>query len=300
MNRPPPSLRNRTGSAPRYCWGRPKRREHRAGLTRGAAVAALAWGAAVAAPGEAPVDLGRPGEVVADEQVQVAVAVGVEEGGAGRPVLVGPRHSGRRRHVLEAAAPIVEQVVRSDGGDVEVGPAVAVVVAHRHALPVDREVEAGGRGHVMEPAGAVVGEQRQARSRSRSRPLRPLVPRPVGGAHEQQVGVAVPVVVEDRHPAAHGLGQELLAVGAVVVDEGDARGRGDVGEGQGGWRRDARPGATRRGRGADGTGAHPRVKGEPGDRRSPNQSAGRHGAPPPAGASPSVRGRTRRRAGRVR
>ena len=42
------------------------------------------------------VDLGRPGDVVADEQIEIAVVVDVEERGAGQPA-VGPLGVGRRR-----------------------------------------------------------------------------------------------------------------------------------------------------------------------------------------------------------
>ena len=57
-----------------------------------------------------------------------------------------------------------------------------------------------------------------------------LVAGPVGRIDEEQVLVAVAVVVEERDARAHRLGQELLAQGAVVVHEVDAGVLGDVDE----------------------------------------------------------------------
>jgi hypothetical protein len=90
------------------------------------------------------VDLGRPLEVVADEEVEVAVAVGVEEGGAGAP---GSHLGGLAGdacllgHVLEVAPAVAEEAVGAYGGEVEVDPAVAVVVGGGHAHAVE-----GGEG----------------------------------------------------------------------------------------------------------------------------------------------------------
>ena len=50
------------------------------------------------------------------------------------------------------------------------------------------------------------------------------------GIDEEQVLVAVVVVIEEGDAAAHGFGQQLFAIGAVVVNEGDASFLGDVRE----------------------------------------------------------------------
>src|SRR5262249_19854893 len=94
----------------------------------------------------AQVERGRPGDVVAHEQVEPAVAVVVQEGGgagktAGR--LLPEEVAGGRRgpaagsaqprgagHIDEApAALVVEQAVAADRGDEHVRPAVVVVIA---------------------------------------------------------------------------------------------------------------------------------------------------------------------------
>lgn len=54
---------------------------------------------------------------------------------------------------------------------------------------------------------------------------------------EEEIGVEVTVEVEGQDAYAHGFGQELLAGGAVEVDEPDSRFVRDVPEGGAGWRR---------------------------------------------------------------
>ena len=56
------------------------------------------------------------------------------------------------------------------------------------------------------------------------------MPRPVGGVDEEQILVPVVVKIEEGHAAAHGFGQQLLAVSAGIVGEVNARCGCDVGE----------------------------------------------------------------------
>ena len=102
------------------------------------------------------VDLGGPGDVVADEQVEVAVVVDVEERRAGEPA-VGALGVGGLGDVVEVPLAVVaEQVAAADGRDVEVGVAVVVVVAHGHALAVEGLVQPGLLRDVLEVPLAVV------------------------------------------------------------------------------------------------------------------------------------------------
>src|SRR3989442_3210744 len=80
------------------------------------------------------VSLRSPVHVTADEEVEQTVAVEVEPGGGGAPARVGDACP--RSNFLEAAAQVVEEVVSSERGDVDVFLAVVVVVADRgsHAL----------------------------------------------------------------------------------------------------------------------------------------------------------------------
>ena len=98
--------------------------------------------------------VGVPLEVMADVEVQVAVVVQVGEGRRGRPVAVAPQ-AGRGRHVLErAVAPVMIEGIRPPAGDEQVGAAVVIVVAHRHAvaIPLGRAGQPRGLGDVLEGA----------------------------------------------------------------------------------------------------------------------------------------------------
>ena len=149
------------------------------------------------------VDLGRPGDVVADEEIEIAVIVDVEEGRAGQPA-VGPLGVGRGGDVVEVPLAVVaKQVAAADRRDVEIRVAVVVIIAHGHALAVEGLVEPGFLGDVLEVSLAVVAVEGL-----RGRGL-DLVAGPVRRVDEEQVLVAVAVVVEEGDARAHGFGQEL-------------------------------------------------------------------------------------------
>ena len=181
-----------------------------------AGVAAVRLGRAVglllAVEAAEDVVLGRPLDVVADEEIEQAVAIEVDP----------HRRRAERRAAVEAArardvheralAGVAEQAVLADAGDEEVGEAVVVEVADRDAHAVQLDVEAGGARDVGERAVAVVAIEAQRRAL-------PLVPGPVHAVDEQDVLPAVGVVVEERAAGAERLGQQLAAVGAAVVAE---------------------------------------------------------------------------------
>ena len=153
--------------------------------------------------------------------------------------------------VLEVSLAVVaEEVAAADGRDVEVGVAVVVVVADGHALAVERLVEPGFLRHVLEVPLAVVAVEGLGRRWCGL----VLMARPGARVDEEQVLVAVAVVVEERDAGAHRLGQELLAVGAVEVDERDPGFLGDVDElhGRQGLGLDLRRAHGRHGLGDDG------------------------------------------------
>ena len=183
------------------------------------------------------VDLPRPAHVVADQEIEVAVSVGVEEGAAAAPLGGSAGDAGGSGHVLEAAARRVpEQPVRPHRGDEQIGPAVVVHVADRDARAVEARRQTERRGAIREAPGAVVLVQRHRRTGPSGGARRTGVPQGVHNApfrrvHEQQVLVAVVVEVEERRAGAHRLRQQRLALGAVDVDEVDAGLRGHVGEG---------------------------------------------------------------------
>ena len=83
-------------------------------------------------------------DVVRDEQVEMSVVVVVAEGGPGRPA--GIADSGARRDIGERAIAIVaEEMIGAEAGDVEVFPAVVVVITGRYAHRPARVTDASSR-----------------------------------------------------------------------------------------------------------------------------------------------------------
>src|SRR5678815_163562 len=109
------------------------------------------------------VDRSRPANVVADEQIEVAVAVVVEPGGARAPLVGAAADARYGGDVAEVTADVPEQVVDADGRDEQVGPAVVVVVRRRDAHAVDVRGQPGGRGDVREAPFAEVAIQHEPR-----------------------------------------------------------------------------------------------------------------------------------------
>ena len=182
-----------------------------------------------AVAGEEEVGLRRPVHVVADEEVEPAVPVRVEPGrsrgpGGIRRARRVPRRTRHRGHVGESSPVVPVQPVVPDRRHVEVRVPVGIVVGRRPAHAVDGPVEAGLARDVAERPVAEVPQERG--------PGPPVLraPLPAGAVHEEEVGPAVPVVVEHDDAAAHGLGHPLLSESARGVDEVDPRGRRDVRE----------------------------------------------------------------------
>ena len=101
-----------------------------------------------------------------DEQIERAVAVIVDECGARAPA--GAGDAGLRRHIDEVAVTVVlQQHVVAEGGDVQIGVAVVVEVAGRHAHSVSRDAGAAPFGDVFEGAVAAVAIQAVSAAGSR-------------------------------------------------------------------------------------------------------------------------------------
>ena len=165
----------------------------------------------------------RPLDVVADQQVEQAVAIEIEPEGRGAEGAAAAQ-SGLLRDVDKAAAAVVlEEAVLPDRGDQQVGKAVVVVVAdgHSHAVHFDRQP--GALGDVGEGAVAVVAVEPHGGAPA-------SMAGPVHAVDQQDIEPAIGIVVEEGAAGAHGFGQILRAECAVVVPELDAGGGGDIGQ----------------------------------------------------------------------
>ncbi len=177
--------------------------------------------------------VGGPANVIADKEIEEAVAVVIEpEGGGAEALLV--EEAGFLRDVGEDAfASVVEEAALADAGDENVWEAVVVVVGDGDAHAVEFNVEAGGFGDVGECAVAIVAIELERGTLS-------LVAGPVHGIDEEDVWPAVGVVIKEGAAGAKSFGEKLAAVGTAVVVEINASLRGDVGKLKSGsvrWRR---------------------------------------------------------------
>ena len=147
-------------------------------------------------------------DVARDVEIQVAVAVGVEERAAGAPAA--GRHARAGGDILErAVAAIPEQRIRSPVGDVEIEAAVAVEVAGAGAAAPRRQVDPRCLRHVLELPSAEVAVERIA--------MRDALARRAELCAGDQVDVeqSVAVVVEQGDAAARRFEDVILCRAAA-------------------------------------------------------------------------------------
>jgi hypothetical protein len=166
-------------------------------------------------------------------EVEVAVAVRVEEGAADGPDRI--VDAAGLADVGEARVAVVEEQARAAvGAHVDVPVAVGVHVADREALRVEGDVEPAARGHVLEGPVTQVAVEAVALGDLVVVATALLERELVGGQRaalqEQEVGQLVAVEVRGGHARAHRLEQVLAPDAAVHVHEVDAGGLGHVGE----------------------------------------------------------------------
>ena len=187
------------------------------------------------------VDPGRPGHVVRDDDIEIAVAVGVEHAGGGAPPRLG-RHGGFAEGETAIGSGRAEvEAVLSDACGVEVGAAVAVDVADgdavhegagrerrpREAFEADRTAGAG-RIPIDEQSTVVDVGALRARARIDGRIDGRIERTPL---REDEVEPPVAIEIGDRDPAREALGKELRAARPRVVRVIDAGRARDVREG---------------------------------------------------------------------
>ncbi len=135
--------------------------------------------------------VGRPLDIVADEEIETAVAVVIEPESRSTESLA-VAESGGPRHVYECAfAGIAEQTILTHARNQDVGQAVVVVVADgdAHAIHVCG-VESGSVRHVCKSAIAIVAVELESRARG-------VMSRPIGPVDEEDVRPAIGVIVEE-------------------------------------------------------------------------------------------------------
>ncbi len=165
----------------------------------------------------------RPLDVVADEEVEEAVAVVVEPNGRRAEALTLAETRGIGDIDERPFAGVAEESVLADSGDENVGKAVVVVVANGNSHAVEFDIEAGARGYISECAVAVVVVKTE-------RGAGFLVTGPVRTVDQEDVLPAVTIVVEKGASRAESFRQELATESAAIVLKMDTGLAGDVGE----------------------------------------------------------------------
>ena len=163
--------------------------------------------------------------VVGHVEVEVAVVVVVAKGRAGAPAS-GVSYARFRGHIGERSVVVV--VVKHPAieiSDVEVFPAVIVVIADGDAEAPAAMRDSGLRADVGESSVMIVVVELAGMALARAY----IVER--GTVDQEDVHPAVVVVIKDRHAAAHGFHDVELFRASTGEVEIDAGGAGDVGKG---------------------------------------------------------------------
>src|SRR5215471_17137327 len=138
----------------------------------------------------------------------MAVAVVVNEGAASAP-FAGPCDTGFVGDLNEHSVLVVVQAVLSVVGDIEVFPAVVVVVADANALSPARSGEAGLVGNVGECAVVVIAVEVIGRGLAAGKAFES------GSIDQENVWPAIVVVVDDANAGAGSFDDVLLGIDAA-------------------------------------------------------------------------------------
>ena len=163
-----------------------------------------------------------PRDVIANEQVQPAVVVIIEEPARRPPRVVGPGHSRRFGDVRPPVVAVVAiQPVRTDGADEQIDVSVVVIISDGRPHPVD-DLVADRRIDFAERERPVAAIQTTLRTRVPRR----VVPFPRPAVDQEQIEVPIAVEVRHRDAAAHRLRQQFFPGLARVVHKVHAGGGG--------------------------------------------------------------------------
>src|SRR5262249_12797943 len=91
----------------------------------------------------AAIQLGRPADVVTNEQIELSVVVIIDPGSAGTPAVACSAHSGGLGHVAKLSAPFVaEQPISANTRNENIHQAVVIVIAYGDAHPIKAYIQA--------------------------------------------------------------------------------------------------------------------------------------------------------------
>ena len=187
-----------------------------------AGVAAVRFGRAVrfmrSVKAAKNVVLGRPAHVVADEEIQQAIAIVVKPEGRSAEALTSEETAHARRIQKSSFAGISKEPALPDASDENVWKSIVVVVADSDTHAVHLDIETRASRHIRKRAVAVVPVEPESGSPA-------FVSEPVHAVDEKDVLPAIAIVIEESATGAQGFWKQLTAIAAAVVLELEA-GRG--------------------------------------------------------------------------
>ena len=160
----------------------------------------------------------RPAHVVADEEVQQAIAIVVKPERGSAEALVPKKAAHARRIHKRSFAGVSKKPALSHACDENVRKSVVVVVANSHTHAVHLDIQARAFCHIGKRAVTIVPVKPESGTQA-------FVSGPVRSVDEKNVLPAIAVVIEECTARTQRFGQELAAVTATVVPELNA-GRG--------------------------------------------------------------------------
>ena len=169
-----------------------------------------------------------PLAVVGDEEVKQAVIVVVDPHGRDGPHLFAVEkasaYAGLVRKVSEGAVPVVvQQLILADIYDVDVGPTVIVIVSDRHTHSIADAGDTCLFGHIRKCPVMVVVVQAIPILRGFF-----LKGWDGGAVYQQNVEIAVIVVIQQAHAGDHRFRLILVWSGAAVAHESQTRAMSDL------------------------------------------------------------------------
>src|SRR5437667_4780896 len=129
--------------------------------------------------------------VVGDDQIEPSVAIVIYESAAGTPRFAGTRGPRRFAHFFESSVFVVIKAILAVVSNVEVLPAVIVVVPHAYSLPPSARCKPGLHSHVGKSAVVIIAIEMVRRRLARRKSLE--------GCAVDDENVRPPVVVEIKN-----------------------------------------------------------------------------------------------------
>ena len=130
-----------------------------------------------------------------DHQIEPAIVIIINPCGPGAPGVFLSANPSRLRYILKSPiAPVAEEMIGADAGDEKVGAAVVVKITRRHRHALELHVQVRPCSDVAEVSVPIVAKESETAA---THPFHHrFFPRPGRPVDKQQIGRAIPVVIQ--------------------------------------------------------------------------------------------------------